>query len=153
VLRAMTPFIVLQGIGPLLAVSVNYLGEARRRVPIALAALAVNVAIDVALLREIGVVAGAIGTSVAWLIYVGGHAVICHRLLDIRPRALAVTLARSLLAAAAMAGVLLAFGTGDVPVALLVAGLVAGTAVYAAVLFATRELTRADLALVRALRR
>jgi O-antigen/teichoic acid export membrane protein len=149
VLRAMTPFIVFQGVGPLLAVSVNYLGEARRRVPIAVGALVVNVAINLALLREIGVVAGAIATSAAWLVYVGGHLVICHQLLDLRPRAMALTFARSLLAAAAMAGVLLAFGTSDVSVPALVAGLLAGLLAYAGVLFAARELTRADLAAFR----
>ena len=35
ILRALTPYIFLSGIGPLATVSVNYLGEARRRVPIA----------------------------------------------------------------------------------------------------------------------
>ena len=151
VMRIMAPLVLLQGMGPLLAVTVNYLGEARRRVPIALAALAVNVAIDLALLREVGVEAAAIASVVGFSIYLGGHAMICHRLLDLKPRRMAATLARSLLAAAAMAGVLALFGTADVAPALLVAGALAGTAVYAAVLVLTREVGRADLAFARSL--
>ena len=149
VLRAMTPFIVLQGIGPLLAVSVNYLGEARRRVPVAVAALLVNLAIDLALLREIGVVAGAIGSSAGFAVYVAGHARICHRLLDLHPQAMLLTTARALLAAAAMAGVLALFGTGEVPVPALVAGMVAGLAIFAVVLVASREVRAEDVAFAR----
>jgi O-antigen/teichoic acid export membrane protein len=153
VLRAMTPYVFLTGIGALLAVAVNYLGEARRRVPIALTALAVNVAIDLALLREIGIVAGAIGTSIAYSIYVAGHAVICHRVVDLHPRDMARTLGRSAIAAAAMGGLLAAIGTGELPVAAMVGGGVAGLALYLAVLVAVREVTRADLAMVRSLLR
>jgi O-antigen/teichoic acid export membrane protein len=153
VLRAMTPFIFLSGAGPLLAVSVNYLGEARRRVPVAIAAVVVNVAIDLALLREIGVVAAAIGTSVAYLVYVGGHAFICHRMVGLAPGAMARTMARSLLAAGALAGVLALFGTRDVGIPFLILGAVAGLAAYAAVLAVTRELTGAELDRIRALLR
>ena len=42
------------GISPLLAGAVNYLGAARRRIPIAIAAVVVNTAIDVALLGGVG---------------------------------------------------------------------------------------------------
>jgi O-antigen/teichoic acid export membrane protein len=153
VLRAMAPYIVLQGIGPLLAVSVNYVGAARQRVPIAIAAVVVNVVIDAVFLRRWGVVAGAVGTSVAFAVYAAGHAVVCHRLFDIHPAAMGLTLARSLLAAAAMSGVLALFGTGRVGLGWMVIGLVAGLAVYAAVLVATRELHRGDLADARGLLR
>jgi tellurite resistance protein TehA-like permease len=143
----------LSGIGPILAVSVNFLGEARRRVPIAVAAIALNVAIDVALLREIGVVAGAIGTGCGYFVYVAGHAVICHRLVDLQPLAMARTLGRSAAAATAMAGLLAAIGTSEVTVVAMVAGGVAGLVAYVAVLVVTRELSRADLAMARTLLR
>jgi O-antigen/teichoic acid export membrane protein len=151
VLRAMTPYIFLSGVGPVLAVSVNYLGAARRRVPVAIAAVIVNIVIDVALLREIGVVAAAIGTSVAYLVYTIGHAVICHELLGLHPLAMARTMVRCFVAAGAMAGVLALFGTGEVPVPGLVAGSICGLLVYAGVLVLTRELTAAEMARIRAL--
>ena len=153
VIRVMAPLVVMQGVGPLLAVSINYLGEARRRVPVAVLGLLVNVVIDIVLLREIGVVAAAIGCVVGFAIYLAGHALICHRILDLRPREVALTTARSLVAAAVMAGVLVLFGTGEVSVLVLVAGSVAGAAAYFAALVVTREIGPADLALVRSLLR
>jgi O-antigen/teichoic acid export membrane protein len=145
VVRVLAPLVLVQGVGPLLAVSVNYLGEAGRRVPIAIAAVLVNVVIDLALLREIGIVAGAIGTLVGFTVYVIGHAVICHRLLDLQPRVVALTVARSLLAATAMAGVLLLFGTADVSIVQMLAGMLLGLAVYGAALVLTRELGGSEL--------
>ena len=64
----------LLALSPVLASAVNYLGEAagagadrhRRR-------CCVNPAIDLALLSEIGIVAGAIGTDVAYTLYIGAH--------------------------------------------------------------------------------
>ena len=78
--------------------------------PIVIAALLVNVAIDVTLLPEIGVVAAAIATDVAYTLYVIGHLWLCYRLVGLELRPLLVTLTRTLLAAGAMALVLLAFG-------------------------------------------
>ncbi len=81
VLRALAPTVVLAGVGPVLAGAANFLGEARRRVPIAALALGVNVAIDLALVPSMGVTAGALGTGVAFALYVGGHVRICRRAL------------------------------------------------------------------------
>ena len=50
-LRALAPFALLTGVSPVLAGAANYLGAAARRVPIAIAAVVVNAAIDVALLN------------------------------------------------------------------------------------------------------
>jgi O-antigen/teichoic acid export membrane protein len=147
VLRAIVPYALLVGISPVLSHAVNYLGEGRRRVPIAIAALLVNLAIDLALLSEIGIVAGAIGTDVAYILYVGAHFWICRRLLGLRAGALVPTLVRTLAAAAAMAGILLAFGTSaDLGVASLVAGAVLSLAVYAAVLVLVGAVSRTELA-------
>jgi putative peptidoglycan lipid II flippase len=144
VFRAIVPFAFLVGISPLLANTVNYLGEARKRVPIAIGALLINLAIDLALLSEIGIVAGAIGTDVAYTLYVAAHVWILRRLLDLRLRPLVPTFARAALAMAATSGVLLLFGTSDVSVPALISGGVLGTAVYAAVLIALREVSPAE---------
>ena len=93
VLRALAPFALLAAISPLLAGAANYLGAARRRVPIALVTLAVNAAIDLALLEPIGIVAAAIGTDVAYVIYVGAHLHLCRDLAGLRLRPLVAPLA------------------------------------------------------------
>lgn len=155
VLRALAPFALLAAISPLLAGAANYLGAARRRVPIALTALAVNVAIDAALLKPLGIVAGAIGTDVAYAIYVGAHLWLCRDLAGLQLRPLVRPLAGSLAAAVVMGLVLLAFGTGsDLRVVLVVVGGALGTAAYVAALVVTGQLTRAErTALWRRLKR
>ena len=144
VLRALTPFIFLQGIGPLVSVSVNYLGAARKRVPIAVAAVLVNVGIDLALLGEIGVVAAAIGSSAAYLIYVPGHLLICRRLLGIALRPVAVTVVRSLLACGAAVAVMLAFTGGGVALWEGAVGGLGALAAFCAVIFASGEISVAE---------
>ena len=145
VLRALAPYVFLAGIGPLVSMAVNYLGEARRRLPIAIVAVAVNAAIDVVLIPEIGIVAGAIGTNVAYAIYVPAHLWICRSLIDLPLRPLLVSCGRALVAAAVMAGVLALFGTKDVSVPALLIGGMLGVAVYVGVLLLTRELSPAEL--------
>jgi O-antigen/teichoic acid export membrane protein len=147
VLRALAPFVVLNGLAPMVSLAVNYLGEARRRIPIAIFTVVVNVAIDVALIPTIGVVGGAIGTDVAFAIYVPAHLLICRRMIGVELAPLGWAAGRSLVAAAAMAGVLLLFGTSHLSVLDWVAGSVAGAAVYVAALLATRELSLAELRL------
>ena len=149
VLRALAPFVFLSGLGALISMAVNYLGEARRRIPIALTALAANVVLDVILIPEIGIVGGAIGTDVAFLIYVPAHLMICQRVLQLDLRPLAATLARSMLAAGAMAAVLALFGTSEVSIPLLILGSLLGALVFAAVLLLTREVRVAELRRLR----
>jgi lipopolysaccharide exporter len=145
-LRALAPFALLLGISPLLAGAVNYLGAARRRIPIAIAAVVVNAAIDVALLEEWGIVAAAVGMDVAYAIYVGAHLRICRELVGLRLRPLAAALAGSLAAAGAMALVLLPFGTSEVAIPLVLLGGALGVAVYVLGLLLTRQVSRAELA-------
>ena len=145
VLQVLAGFIFLRGLGPLISTTVNYLGQARRRIPIVLSALAVNVAIDVALLPRIGVIAAAIGTTVAYWIYVPAHFVICWRELGFRLRPLAVTTLRALVAAAAMAGVLAAIGTDSISAVEFVAGAVGGSFAFAATLLLTREISPGEI--------
>ncbi|HLB18956.1 MAG TPA: oligosaccharide flippase family protein [Gaiellaceae bacterium] len=145
VVRALAPAIFLSGISPILSVGVNYLGAAGRRIPIVLGALAINTAIDLALLRQIGVVAAAIGTSVAYSVYVAGHFQICRRMIDIPLRPLLVTFARSMAAAGAMAGVLFLVGTRDLSIGEWIAGALVGSLCAFVVLFATGEVSVKDL--------
>jgi O-antigen/teichoic acid export membrane protein len=150
VLRALGPYVLLMGAGPLLALTVNYLGEARSRVPLAIGAVALNAVIDVILIPRIGIVAGAIGTDVAFSFFVIGHLVIIRRLIDLPLRPLAITLARLSLAALAMGAVLFGFGTGKLGAPELIVGGILALITYFAVLMATAELTPVHLRTARA---
>jgi O-antigen/teichoic acid export membrane protein len=150
VLRALAPFVFLSGIGALVTMTVNYLGGARRRVPIAVIAVVLNVVLDLILIPDIGILGGAVGTDVAYGVYVPAHVVLCVRMLDFSLRPLLPTLCRALAAAAAMAGVLALLGTGDVGLPVLAAGAVAGPAVFMAVLLLTREVSLSELSEARA---
>jgi O-antigen/teichoic acid export membrane protein len=145
VLRAMAPFVFLSGIGPFLAISVNYLGGAGRRVPIAIAALAANAAIDLALIPSLGVLGCAIGTSVGSLIYVPAHLWLCRRSLGLALGKIAVTLGRCGLAAIAMGLVLAMAGTNDLSVTAWALGGGGALAAYFGTLLATGELDASDL--------
>jgi O-antigen/teichoic acid export membrane protein len=145
VLRALAPYVILRGPSPILAIAVNYLGEARRRIPLAFGALAINAILDVILIPTIGIVAGAIATNVASLAFVTGHVLICRGLIGLRLAPLGKTLGRAFLASAAMACVLFAFGTSSLTAIEAVAGGIAGLAVFVAVLFITREIDRSEL--------
>lgn len=154
VLRAFAPFVLLTGLAPLASMAVDYLGAARRRVPIAIGTVLVNLAIDLALIPRIGIVGGAIGTDVAYLLYVPGHLWICHRMIGLPLRPLLSTLAGGLVSAAAMAGVLLAFGTRSLSPLAWCAGLAGGTLAFAAAALVTRAIAlREARALLTALAR
>lgn len=145
VLRVLAPTVFLSGVGPVLAGAANFLGEARRRVPLAAAALALNVALDLILVPRIGVVAGAIGTGVAFAVYTGGHVVICRRALGTSFGSLVPSLSRGLLAAAAAALVLYAVGTGQLSPLAWVLGSTGATVAYVGTLVLLRELQPAEL--------
>ncbi len=145
VLRACAPVVIFSGLSPILASAANYLGEAHRRVPLALAALGLNVAIDLVLVPRIGIVAGAIGTGIALLVYTVGHMRICARALERSFRPLLPTLATGLLGGFAAGIVLFLIGTGSVgPIGWLIA-VVCSPAAYVGVLMATGEVTVSEL--------
>jgi len=150
VLRAFAPYVFLGGVGAFLSASANYLGQARRRLVPAIAAVLINVVVDVVLIPRIGIVAGAIGTGLALAVYVPAHLWICVRALAAPLRPLGLALGRSLVAATAMAGVLLAFGTSHLSVVDWLVGGAASVLAYLAVLFLLRELTLRELRDVRA---
>ena len=149
VMRALAPLTFLFGIAPIVSVGVNYLGEARRRIPIAIASLVVNFAVSIVLLYEIGVVGSAIGADVAYLIYVPAHFWICKRMIGLPVRPVVVTLARTLVAAGAMAGVMLAFGYDELSILDWFAGGAAGVAAYCLALVLTGEVSRSELRAIK----
>jgi len=146
VLRALAPFIFLVGFGSLVSNSVNYLGQARRRVPVAIATTAINMGLDFVLVPRIGVVGGSIGTDVAYAVYAPAHLAICQQALHLDLRGTARTFARTFVAGAATTGVLLLIGAPLSQPWRIVLGGVAGLTVYALVLFASGELTREEVA-------
>jgi O-antigen/teichoic acid export membrane protein len=151
VVRALSVFVFLSAVAPLMSIAANYLGEARRRIPIVFATLALDLALAVMLVPTVGIVGAAIATSAAFTLYTAGHLWICRRLLRLPLRPIFTTLARAAAAAAALAGVLAAVGTSDLSLADWIVGGVGGTAVFIAVLVATRELGRGELVAIRTL--
>ncbi len=149
VLRAMAPFIYLFGLAPLVSVGVNYLGEARRRIPVAIAALIVNFAVSFVLLKEIGVVGSALGADAAYLIYVPAHFWICKQLLGLAMRPIVITFVRTLVAAGAMTAVMVGFGTENLSLLEWLAGGATGIVTYCVALVLTGEVTRAELLTIR----
>jgi stage V sporulation protein B len=142
VLRLLAPTIFMIGFGPLVSGTANYLGEARRRVPIAIATVILNVVLDLLLIPRIGVNGGAIGTDAAYALYAPGHLFICQRILHLDLRPVARTFLRTLMAGGAMTALLLVIGGSlhhdawRIPL-----GGLAGISAFAAVLWLTGEVT------------
>jgi hypothetical protein len=144
----------MAGLAALVAGGVNYRGEARRRVPIALLDVTLGVGLTAALLPTIGLLGSAYASDVVAFLYVPLHIWIARRFiaLPLRPLLLAVT--RGLLAAAAASGVLLAFGTKHLSVLDWIGGTVLGLAAFVTVLVLTREVSLSDFGvLIRWMRR
>jgi O-antigen/teichoic acid export membrane protein len=145
VLRALAPFMFLLGVGTFISLAVNYVGEAKRRIWLSIGTLAMCTALDLALLPTIGVVGAAIGMDVAFTVYVLGHFWICKRVFHFSVERLALTLARCLAAAGAMAGALALVGTSSLSWAQWLAGALAGGVAYVLALIATGEISRAEI--------
>jgi O-antigen/teichoic acid export membrane protein len=146
VLRGLGPYVFMCGHSVLVSTAMNYLGAARRRIPIAFATVLVNALVDVLLIPRIGVVAGAVGTDLGYTVYVLAQLLICLRMLELPLLPPLLTLARSLIAAAPMALVLAAFGTEHVSVPQLLVGGVLGALVYGLSLRAVGELSSTEVA-------
>jgi O-antigen/teichoic acid export membrane protein len=148
VLRALTPFILLSGPALLVSGTVNYLGAARKRVPFAIAALAVNATFDAIFLPRMGIVAGAIGTDLAYAIWVPAHVVIVHQLLGVALRPLVLNFVHAALAAGVACLPLLALGA-DPGVVILVLGSALACLVYVVTLRLTGGVGPADIERMR----
>ena len=146
VLRALAPFVFLSGMAPLVSTTANYVGGARRRVPVALLSTMLTVGICVLLIPTVGVVGGAIAADGAYALYVPAHLWICARLLGVPLRPILTTVVRSLVAGVAMAIPLAAAGTASLTPLEWAWGIPAGVLTYASALLLTRELTFGELA-------
>jgi O-antigen/teichoic acid export membrane protein len=145
VLRALAPYIYMSGLAALAAGGVNYLGEARRRVPLAMLDLALAVGLTAIFLPTIGLLGAAYASDIGSLFYVPLHLWIARRFIHLPLRPLILAMVRGLLAAAAMAAVLLAFGTHHLSAVGWIAGGALGLAAFVATLLVTRELALAEL--------
>lgn len=144
-LRALTPVAFLGGISPLVAVGVNYLGEARRRIPIAFFIVLLNVILDLALLPTVGLIGVAIASGACFAVYVPAHFWVFNRLIELPLAAIARTLVRSFAAAAVLAAVLVAAGTDELSPARWIGGICGGLTAYAVALLFLREVSLAEL--------
>jgi O-antigen/teichoic acid export membrane protein len=145
VLIALAPYTFLSGFAPLVSLSVNYLGEARRRVPIAIATVVLSVALFFALVPPLELTGAALATDLAYAFYVAAHLWICKRLVGLPLRPVAVDFARCVAAAAAMAGAMALFGTSGLGWVEIVAGGAVGVVVYLLALLVTRAVTLDEL--------
>ena len=148
VLRVLAPYVFLSGGATLVSTSLNFLGRARSRIPIAIATLLVNVLLDALLIPRIGVVGGAVGSDAGLAIYVLAHLWLCASLMGLRVRPLVATLARCLLAAVPVALLLASVGTGQVSPLAAVLGATAATSLYVLGLVAVGELAPGEISLV-----
>ncbi|MGA9874552.1 MAG: oligosaccharide flippase family protein [Solirubrobacteraceae bacterium] len=148
VLRALAPLVFMSGFGSLVSISANYLGEARRRVPIALMTVVINVVLDLLLVPRIGVVGACIGTDAAFALYAPAHLVICQRALQLDLRPAARTFMRTTLAGGALTGILLLFGDSLTHFWWIPVGGLVGGAAFTAVLWLTGEATASEMRIV-----
>src|SRR4051812_27531694 len=145
ILALLAPFTFLQGFAPLVSLSVNYLGEARRRVPIALITLVLSVGLDYLLISQIGLLGGAISTDISYGFYTLAHFWLCKKLLDMPLRPIARDLVRCLVAAVAMGLVMAAFGTRSLEWWEIIVGGFAGVTMYVGALLALRAVSVDEL--------
>ena len=150
VLQALAPFVLLSGPALLVSGSVNYLGAARRRVPFAVAALGVNAGFDAIFLPKLGIVAGAIGTNLAYLIWVPAHLVILRQLLDVPLGPIVLDFVRAALAAGVACLPLVALST-DPGLLVLVLGCAIACVVYAVALRLMGGVSAADIDSMRSI--
>jgi O-antigen/teichoic acid export membrane protein len=145
VLRILSGLVVFSGLGPLVSLTVNFLGEARRRVPITVFCLTMHVIGTIVLVNAIGIEGAAISVDVAYAVYVLAHLRICSQLLGFSVRPLARTSASALASGAALAAVLFAFGTSDLSALDWVAGLAAGSVAFLGAVVLTGGSSLAEL--------
>jgi len=150
VLRALAPYVFLIGFGTLVSLSANYLGEARRRLPVAIVTVIVNLVLDLLLVPRIGVLGGCVGTDVAYAIYAPAHLLICRRVLQLDLRPALRTLLRTTLAGGVLTGILFLFGDSLSELWRIPVGALVGTVAFAAVLLLTGEITTAEARIVLA---
>jgi O-antigen/teichoic acid export membrane protein len=144
-LRQLSPYIFTSGLAAILASALTYLGEARRRLPIAIAEVVLTAGLTALGLATIGLSGAAYAADIVSVSYVLLHIWVIRKLVDLPLGPLLLTLLRALLAAAAAAGALLVFGTDDLAVWEWFAGGAAAVAAFCAVVLATGEVRPAEV--------
>lgn len=149
VLETLAPWLLLRGVSVLASTTVNYLGYARRRVPIVLISLGVMAALGVTLIPRIGLVGATVAMGLSYAVYVPLHLRICHESFQLPLAQLGLTLLRCTVAAAVMALSIASVSGGKHGFGhwLLTTGL--GSAAYVGVLLATREIGSSELRQIR----
>jgi Polysaccharide biosynthesis C-terminal domain len=145
VLAALAPYIFFSGVAPILGISLNSVGEARRRVPILLATVILILGGSALLIPRHGLIGAAVATDIAYGFYTLAHLWLCRRLVSLRLATLLWSLACALTAAAAMAIVLAEIGTKHLSPGDWLLGAIGGAATYLAMLLFTGELRVRDL--------
>ena len=135
------PYIFLSGFGALVSMSANYLGRGAPARSGGGVTVLINCAMDLVLVPRIGVLGGAWGTDAAFALYCPAHLYICQRALHLDLRPTIVTFARTVLAGAALTGVLFLFGDSLHDLWMTALGGVVGIVVFGLVLWLTREVT------------
>jgi len=149
IFSAMAPYVLFSGVAPLLSLSINYYGGARKRIPIALITLALTVATATTLIPRYGLVGAAIATDISFGFYTLAHFYLCWRLLGLPLAPIARSLAGGLTAAVVMGLVISRFGTDELTLLELVGGGLVGLVAYVAMLAVTRQITANDVQVVR----
>ncbi|HEX8646275.1 MAG TPA: oligosaccharide flippase family protein [Thermoleophilaceae bacterium] len=145
-LRQMAPYVFVSGLAGVLSASVNYLGEARRRVPIAVAEVTLTAVLTAVLLPTIGLEGAAWAANVVSVSYVLVHIWVVRKLVEFPLRPLALATLRGLLAAAAAGGVLLLFGTSDLAAWEWIAGGAGALVAFLGTIVVLGEVSLAQLA-------
>lgn len=146
VMRALAPTAVLGGLATVLALGVNYLGEARRRVPVMVGVLLLGAVSTYVLVETVGVIGAAIADDLVLLAHVIAHLWICRRMIEIDLRRFTLTTLRTLAAAVVMGVAIAAFGTSRLSPAEWILGGACGLLVFTLTLWLSREVTRRELA-------
>jgi O-antigen/teichoic acid export membrane protein len=139
VLRGLAPFVILSGLAPLLSTAVDYVGGARRRIPIAAVTLAVNVGLNLLLLSRVGPVGAAVAVDVAYAIFVTAHAVVARQLFGLDTKAVGRTLLVAVVAAGSMIGIIELIRAAALGPGMTVAAGVLGSVAFIAVVAAAGD--------------
>ncbi len=129
----------------LLSVSVNYLGAAQRRVKVIFLTLVLGVVSTYVLIDIAGLVGAAIADDIVGIVYVVANLWLCTQLIAVDVGSLVVSVARILVAAAAMALALIIVGTDNLSPAQWLVGSAAGGTAYLGALFITGEMSVLEL--------
>lgn len=120
-LAAMAPYFIMTTIAVFFSLVANYLGIGAGRIPIALAALALNALLDILLMPSLGIMAAVISTTIAYGLYTAGHVWLVRRRVAVSLHGQWQDLGRCVIAAAVLSVGLAAFWwSGILPLGIVV---------------------------------